>query len=388
MGILSNTVSISQFQVKGSLPEARLGEWVAEQLNRFAFRSIEDNSEELSVGWVRLDDQQDSRFADSSACQFDHYLGFSLRRDQRKVPAALLKAHLTREQERFLAGNPGLRRVPKHKRDELRDAVRGALLARTLPTPAVWDLVWDTKRQVLSFTSLSPIVIELLEAQFKKSFPGLRLVTIHPLARAGQVIPQLLQEPLKAANQARSEAVSDLIRDNLWLGNDLFFWLMEQTLHGSAEYAICTPGPGLADEPFVAYLNDRLILLGQSESGLQKVTVAGPQDRFQEVCSALQSGKQIHEAVLYLEQNEDIWKLTLKGESFQFAGYRAPAVKLENDDLSDPAAERQAVFFERMYLVEKGLQLFDSLLASFLKVRLADSWNQQQQRIRAELTGS
>lgn len=387
MGILSNTVSISQFQIKGSLTEANLGEWVAEQLNRCAFRSIEEGSEELSVGWVRLDDQQDSRFADSSACQFDHYLGFSLRRDQRKVPAALLKAHLTREQERFLAANPGLRRVPKHQRDELRDAVRGALLARTLPTPAVWDLVWDTRQQILTFTSLAPKVIELLEAQFKKSFPELRLVTIHPLARAGQVVPRELQEPLKTANQARSEAVIDLIRDNLWLGNDLLFWLMQQTLHGSAEFTIRTPGPGLADEPFVAYLNDRLILCGQSESGLQKVTVTGPQDRFQEVCSALHSGKQIHEAVLYLEQNEDTWKLTLKGETFQFAGYRAPAVKLENDDLTDPVAERQALFFERMYLVEKGLQLFDSLLADFLRVRLADDWARQQQHILAELTG-
>jgi len=386
MGILSNTVSLCQFSVKGSFPEGNLAEWVTSQLEQFSFRSIEQGSEELSVGWVRLDDHQDNSFADLSACQRDHYLAFSLRRDQRKVPAALLKAHIVREQERFLAEHPGLQRVPKQKREELKDAVRGALLARTLPTPAVWDLVWDTRNHVLSFTSLSPKIIELLEAQFKKSFPGLRLMTIHPLARAEQVVPDALRPALQRANQAGTDVVVDQIRENRWLGYDLLFWLMEQTINGSAEFALSTPGPGLANEPFVGYLNDRLTLLGQSENGVQKVTVAGPQDQFQEVCSALASGKQIHEAVLYLEQEEEVWKLTLKGELFQFASLKAPAVKLENDDLTDPETEKIAVFFERMYLVEKGLQLFDSLFAAFLGERLAEGWASRELEIRAGLT--
>jgi len=385
MGILSNTVSLCQFSVKGSFPEGNLAEWVTGQLDQFSFRNIEQGSEELSIGWVRLNDHQDHNFADVSACQYDHYLAFSLRRDQRKLPAALLKAHLLREQERFLAENPGLQRVPKHKREEIKDAVRGALLARTLPTPAVWDLVWDTRTQVLSFTSLSPKIIELLETQFKKSFPGLRLVTVHPLARAEQVVPETLRPALQKANRAGTDAVVDLIRENRWLGHDLLFWLMEQTINGSAEFAISTDGPGLAGEPFVGYLNDRLTLLGQSEHGVQKVTVAGPQDQFKEVCSALASGKQIHEAVLYLEQEEEAWKLTLKGELFQFATFKSPAVKLEQDDLTDRETEQVAVFFERMYLVEKGLQLFDSLLAAFLAERLAADWASREQAIRAGL---
>jgi hypothetical protein len=382
MGILNNTVSLCQFRVSGTFPAGNLGEWIAGQLDKFGFRGIEQGSEELSVGWVRLDDHQDNRFADGSACQHEHFLAFSLRRDQRKLPAALLKAHQTREEERFLAENPGLQRVPKRKRDDIKDAVRGALLARTLPTPAVWDAVWDTRTHILSFTSLSPKVIELLEAQFKKSFPGLRLVTIHPLARAEQVVPEPLQQALKNANKAGTDAVVDQIRENRWIGTDLLLWLMEQTLNGSAEFTINCPGPGLDQEPFVGYLNDRLILLGQSDNGLQKVTVAGPQDQFQEVRSALQSGKQIHEAVLYLEQNDELWKLTLKGELFQFAAFKSPAVKLENDDLTDPIAERQAVFFERMYLIEKGLQLFDSLFATFLAERLGPHWAGKEQAIR------
>jgi hypothetical protein len=38
-----------------------------------------------------------------------------------------------------------------------------------------------------------------------------------------------------------------------------------------------------------------------------------------------------------------------------------------------------------MYLLEMGLQLFDSLLAEFLKQRLDESWGQKEQAIRTYL---
>jgi hypothetical protein len=141
-------------------------------------------------------------------------------------------------------------------------------------------------------------------------------------------------------------------------------------MNSGATYKVCRPGPAGAGEGFVAYINDRLVLEGEDEEGRQKVTVAGPQNRFDEVLTALESGKNICEATLYLEKEELLWKLTLKGELFQFGSFKSPAVKLEKDDMVDPASERQAVFFERMYLLETGLQLFDSLYATFLHERL------------------
>ena len=38
--------------------------------------------------------------------------------------------------------------------------------------------------------------------------------------------------------------------------------------------------------------------------------------------------------------------------------------------------EREAVFFERMSLLETGIQMFDSVLAGFLRERLAAGWPQ------------
>ena len=88
----------------------------------------------------------------------------------------------------------------------------------------------------------------------------------------------------------------------------------------------------------MAYLNDRLVLQNAAENGVQKITVAGPQDHFSEVRTALRNGKVITEATLYLEREENVWRLTLKGEMFQFASLKGPAVQIEKDNTVDQAS--------------------------------------------------
>ena len=381
MGILSNTVSICQFRVAGDLPATDLFQWASERLARNAFQPIDQGTAELSTGWVHLDDHRESDFSVPAAFWRDHYLAFTLRRDQRRLPAALLKAYQQVAEHEYLAANPGLSRVPKQKREELKDAVRVSLLARTLPVPSAWDAVWDTRNGLVTFTSLSPTIVEQFEAQFKKTFEGLRLVAVHPFARAEQVVGEGLKPALLQANQAGSEAAIDLIRSNQWLGWDFFLWLMFRTMHDTSEYRVSRPGPAQENEPFVAYVNDRLVLLCAGENGVQKITVAGPQDHFSEVRTALSAGKRITEATLYLEKEEHTWRVTLKGEMFHFASLKAPAVKIEKDDGVDEVSEREAVFFERMYLLEQGMQLFDSLYAAFLSLRLGAGWVEEDRRI-------
>jgi len=385
MGILNNTVSICQFQVIGAAAGQALIDQVAAGLSGNGFRSIEQTSEERSVGWVQLDDYQDGSFDGEHTFRHDHYLAFALRIDQRKLPAALLKPYFRKAEQEWLAENPQFNRVPKQQRENLRDAVRGSLFARTLPTPAIYDAVWDTRSDLVTFCSLGTKAIDQFVDLFNKSFDGLRLVPLHPMARAGQVVDPALKPALDAANASGSDGVLEQIEANQWLGRDFLLWLMHETTHSAAEYAVTRPGPAVTGDRFVAYLNDRLMLIASSETGIQKVTVTGPQNHFNEVRTAVQDGKEILEAVLYLEMGEQLWKLTLKGDTFRFASFKAPAVSLEKDDITDPAMEREAVFFERMFLLEQGLQLFDSLLAGFLKQRLAPEWSAREQEIRTVL---
>jgi hypothetical protein len=381
------TVSICQFQVVGNLPADDPFEWASTCLAEKAFRPIDRGSEELSIGWVHIDDPKDSSFSTPQAFWRDRYLTFSMRRDQRRVPSALLKTHMEKAEEDFLAAHPGLQRVPRQKREELRDAVRGALLAQTLPVPALFDVVWDTRSGRLTFASLNARVVELFETLFRQTFDGFRLVAVHPFARAEAVLDQALLPALQQHNQAAGDAVLEMIEGNRWLGQDFLLWLMYQTMEGSSSYAVNQPGPAQPGEGFSAYLNDRLLLVGGGDSGVQKVTVIGPQDAFSEVRTALQAGKQITESILHLEKLEHQWKLTLKGETFNLASFKAPAVKIEKDHRSDETGEKEAVFYERMHVLEEGLQLFDSLYRRFLENRLGRDWGQTLARIEAWLSG-
>jgi hypothetical protein len=381
MGILANTVSICQFKVVGDLPTNDLFTWASESLARHAFRPIDEGIADLSVGWVHTGNPLEMSFSVPADFWHGHYLAFSLRQDRRRVPAALLKAYLQVAEHEFLSANPGYARVPKQKKEEMRDKVQACLLARTLPVPAVHDAVWDTRSGALTFTGLGRAAQDAFEALFRKSFPDFRLVAIHPFARAAMVVAEELEPALISANKAASETVLDLIVSNRWLGADFLLWVMYRTMNGMAEYRISRPGPDEEGAPFVAYINDRLVLSCAGENGMQKITVAGPQDRFSEVRTALLQGKTINEAAIHFEKDENFWKLTLKGEMFHFASFKSPKVKEEKDNTVDKAREREALFYERMALIESGLQLFDTLLAQFLRERLGPGWNAELKRI-------
>ncbi|MBN2428028.1 MAG: recombination-associated protein RdgC [Deltaproteobacteria bacterium] len=382
MGILSNTVSISQFRVVGDKPTVDFFTWVDKCLESGGFRSIERNSDEISMGWVRLDNAQDSEFGAGHTCQKDHYLAFTLRRDQRRLSSALIKYARDEAEADFLEANPHLQHIPKQKRLEIRELVRNDLLTRTLPSPATFDVVWDTRNDLVTFACLSSKTIDLFMEEFKKTFEGLRLVPVHPFARARAVIPEQLVENLARANRADSDAVMDMVKENRWLGCDFLLWLLYQTQAAGSEYRISQPGPANNGETFVAYINHRMTLAGASEEGPQRVSVTGPQVNFSEVRAALRDGKEILQAGICFETQEDTWKLVLKGDMFHFSSFKSPPVKIEKDDLTDPQLEFEAVFFERMLLLEKGIQMFDSLLAAFLSQRLGETWQERSKAIQ------
>jgi hypothetical protein len=382
MGILFNTISICQLRVAGDRPDKDLYEWVSDRLAQNSFKSIDNTTDEISSGWVHLDDSSKNSFAYPRAFWRDHYVAFTLRRDQRRLPSVLFRAHLKNAESEFLAAHPGMRRVPKQKREELSEAVRSALYAKTLPVPSTYDAVWDTRSGLVTFTSLSPKVMELFENHFKNTFDGLRLLMLHPFSRAERVLRDDLKPTLLKANRAATGDALNLIHDNQWLGWDFLLWLTYQTMNKTSEYAVNQPGPAQEGEPFVAYLNDRLVLLGGEEGGIQKVSVVGSQEQFSEVRAALKNGKQITEATLYFEKEEYQWKMTLRSLMFHFASFKSPSIKLEKDNITDEADEKEAAFYERMYVLEEGLQLFDSLYAAFLGIRLGKTWADEEKNIR------
>jgi hypothetical protein len=89
-----------------------------------------------------------------------------------------------------------------------------------------------------------------------------------------------------------------------------------------------------------------------------------------------------------MEKDENLWKLTLKGETFGFASFKCPQIRIEKDATVDEMSEREAAFYERMYLLEQGVQLFDSLFTAFLKERLSGNWAGRTIAIQEWLDGT
>ena len=388
MGILFNTVSLCQFRVVGDQPKEDIYQWVSARLAKNGFRSIDQTIDQASSGWVHLDDSSGNSFNTPRAFWRDHYLAFTLRRDQRRVPSIIFRTYLKKAESEFLAAHPGMRRVPKQKREELSQAVLAALYAKTLPVPSTYDAVWDTRSGLVTFASLSSKSIELFENHFKNSFDGLRLLMLHPFSRAERVLKDKVRPILLKANRATTGDALNLIQDNQWLGRDFLLWLTYQTTNQTSEYSINQAGPGGEGETFVAYLNDRLVLLGGGGGSVQKVSVVGSQEEFSEVRAALKSGKQITEATLYFEKEENQWKMTLRSLMFHFSSFKSPSIQIEKDNTVDEADEKEAAFYERMSLLEEGLQLFDSLYATFLEKRLGKTWTDEEKNIRKWLASA
>ncbi|KAB0670152.1 recombination-associated protein RdgC [Oryzomonas sagensis] len=388
MGVYANTVSITQYTITGDLPKNDQFQWFSEKLSARGFQSIENSAEESSEGWTLVDHPDNAAFEVPSDFWRDNYVVFSLRRDQRKVPAALLKSHTGREEGAFLAQHPNLRRAPKKKREEIKELVQLRLLTKSLPVPSSVDVVWDQRSGVLTLFSLGTKVLERFEEIFRKTFDGFSPVIVHPFARARMLVEGPMLDKLEAANLAGSDAVAAQIRDNQWLGWDFLLWLLQRGVNGEGDFSVSRPGHLGTGERFSAWIDDRIQFQGGSEEGsIQKVSVSGSQDSYLEAISALKGGKRITSATICMEKDENPWKLTLKGETFGFASLKCPQVRIEKDATVDQMSEREAVFYERMFLLEQGVQLFDSLFAAFLNERLTDAWGARLQAIQAWLDG-
>jgi hypothetical protein len=186
------------------------------------------------------------------------------------------------------------------------------------------------------------------------------------------------REKLAELNQSSSEAALEEISGNRWLGEEFLLWLLHGGIDGEA-FRISTAGHLETGAPFSAWVDDRIQLQGGGEAGPQKVAVSGSQDHYLEARSALRTGKTISSAIVHLQKDELQWRFSLNGELFTFSSFKCPSVKIEREGV-EQISERESAFYERIYLLESGLQMFDSLLFSFLKQRLGNDW---QDRLRA-----
>ncbi|HJU84269.1 MAG TPA: recombination-associated protein RdgC [Holophagaceae bacterium] len=192
MSLLQGNLSLKRFLVLGPVPDEK--ELLA-GLSQDRFRPFEDGLEEERMGWC---DWRNPLIVppDEGWVSVDRYALFALRIDSRKVPAALLKAHVDLKLRR-LQEEKDLAFIGKEARISLQDEVKVELLRKVLPTPKVVEVAWDLKGGQLWTTASSSKAQGALTSLFMKSF-GCELQPLAPLLLAGRVAPQLPVEALMA----------------------------------------------------------------------------------------------------------------------------------------------------------------------------------------------
>lgn len=190
MGLLSGSASFMRFSVEGELP-APFWEVVAERVRSHSFKDIDDTLEEYSIGWVSVAGMFDTDFASAPLAAGD-YVVLSMRVDERKVAPAVLKKCVLKEEERLKRE----RQVPRLTRSALmaiKERVRNELVRKSVPVPAVYDLVWNLSDGTVLFFSTSKKALVLIEELFKDTF-GLSLILQIPWTTAEHLADEAILE--------------------------------------------------------------------------------------------------------------------------------------------------------------------------------------------------
>ncbi len=190
MGILSSSTALTRYRIVETVPKGLWGD-VQERLERYSFQDIDATAEEQAFGWVCFDNMLDPEWASAPPQKGGEHLAFGLRLDTRRIPASVMKKHYRIGLEELEQKNKerGNKYVGREQKQELREQTKLRLLARVLPVPAVFDVVWNTSTNRVYFASTRDSMQDLFEDLFTRTF-GLHLEPLTPyylaLASLGQ----------------------------------------------------------------------------------------------------------------------------------------------------------------------------------------------------------
>ena len=185
MGILSSSVSITQYRVDGKLPEP-IVESVATGLKKHAVEEIDNESSDKAIGWACFNNPFSTDFI-----QFPFLIGtyfiFSMRIDKKTIPLKIVQKHYTLEMKKKLE-KTGREFLSKTEKKEIKDHVINLLSLRIPATPNIYDLIWSYESNTLWFFSNLKGSNEELETLFTRSF-NLKLIRLFPYSMAALTSP-------------------------------------------------------------------------------------------------------------------------------------------------------------------------------------------------------
>ncbi len=187
MSILSASLGLTRYRIIEEVPTELLQE-IPAKLDKFCFVDIDATADERSFGWSNIDDMLDMNWTQSPPEKAE-YFTFGLRHDTRRSSPAVLKKHYTIALNKELAHNKeqGKNFVSRDRKREVKEQVTLRLRARTLPIPAMFDIIWNPPANRIYLTTTNSKVRDLFEDYFTLTF-DLHLEPLTPFFMALDVL--------------------------------------------------------------------------------------------------------------------------------------------------------------------------------------------------------
>ena len=179
MGFLNASSSFTRFSIVDPVPE-QLWADIPDLLKKGALLDIDELPEMEAKGWTCFDDYLDTQWVTASPHKGE-YLAFTLRIDTRRIPAGVIRKHVTLALKKEKLANlaQGKTYISKERKKEIKEQVTLRLRQRFLPVPAEINEVW--------LASVQNKVIELFMQLFLDTFQ-LHLQQLTPSALAIQLM--------------------------------------------------------------------------------------------------------------------------------------------------------------------------------------------------------
>lgn len=157
-------------------------------------------------------------------------------------------------------------------------------------------------------------------------------------------------------------SVLDEVRENEWLGRDFLVWLWfkSETAEGMFE---------LKDgEDLDLWFDGRITLRSEGDRSVETIVCTGEDARIREARFALREEKKVTRAKMHLRAGDDEWAFDLDSTWLNFHALKTPRI------VSDKREDPEALFYEKIFLVEKPISILDDLFSSYLDARMSPTW--------------
>lgn len=133
------------------------------------------------------------------------------------------------------------------------------------------------------------------------------------------------------------------------------------------------------DNDFSVVMEKRIVVQGGEGDLIETASVSGAMSELREARLGLTTGKKVTRAMIRFEQEPESWSVNLRAEDFSLGSFKTPKVDTSNEKEDDA----ESMFFEKIYLLDKGLGFFDGIYKEFLELRLSKEWREEVKRIQS-----